>query len=83
MKVLSVKEPMVNCYRATSDAVAILYTNKKNYPWLLSNFIQLFEVKKDVLDFFDFAIENNPFLIYSEIDYSLILKKYGSINDFL
>lgn len=81
-KVLPISYPIVDCYPATSGAMAILQTREELSDWFLNSFIQLFEVRDQAIDFYDFSIENNPFLIYNEIDFTL-LKKWENVGNFI
>ena len=40
--VLNVKYPIVNCYPATSNALAILQNYEEVEGWIFNNFIQMF-----------------------------------------
>ena len=83
-KILPFVIPDVTCYPATSEACGILFADPAIHDWMYNNFIQLFEVDAShAVDYYDFAIENNPFLSYSEIDYTFVMKKWDSIISFI
>lgn len=83
-KILPFVIPDVTCYPATSEACGILFADPAIHDWMYNNFIQLFEVDAShAIDYYDFAIENNPFLSYSEVDYTFIMKKWDSILSFI
>ncbi len=83
-KILPFVIPITNCYPATSEATGILFTDNNIYEWMFNSFIQIFEVEGNhAIDYYDFAIDNNPFLSYNEIDYSFIYHNWDSIIDFV
>lgn len=81
-KILLLAYPLVDSYPATSCAMAILQTYLTDSKWFYNSFIQLYEVQNKALDFFDFSMENNPFLVYSELDFAII-NKISNLKDFI
>lgn len=74
----------VTCYPATSEACGILFAEPAIHDWMFNSFIQIFEVDEShVIDYYDFAIDNNPFLLYSEIEYTFLMKNWDGILDFI
>lgn len=68
-----------------SHALSILKSNLKNDVWIYNNFLQIFSVEKQeehVIDFFDFNIENTPFLDFNTMDKKWILECL-SVHDFI
>lgn len=76
--------PITNCYPATSEASGILFSDESISDWMYNNFIQIFQVESNnAIDYYDFAIDNNPFLSYNEIDYSFIYNNWESLLKFI
>lgn len=76
--------PIISCYPATSQAAGILFTDKFISEWMYNNFIQLFQVESNgAIDYYDFAIDNNPFLSYNELNYEFIYNNWNAISDFI
>jgi hypothetical protein len=83
-KILPFTIPITSCYPATSGATGILFSDPQIYEWIFNSFIQIFEVEDNhALDYYDFAIDNNPYLSYNELDYSFIYNNWESITDFV
>ena len=83
-KILPFIEPMNACYPATSEASAILFADSMLHDWMMNNFIQVYEVDgSHVIDYYDFSIDNNPFLSYNEIDFSFIKRSWKDFITFL
>lgn len=83
-RILPFTIPINACYPATSGASAILFSDSSLYNWMFNNFIQIFEVESNhALDYYDFAIDNNPFLSYNELDFTFIRKNWNSISSFI
>lgn len=70
--VLNVKYPIVNCYPATSNALAILQNYEEVEGWIFNNFIQMFSTDLYTIDYFDFDVYNCPFINYGEMSYEFI-----------
>lgn len=82
--ILPITYPIVDHYPAPSSATAIMGTDSRLYPWILSHFIQLVSMNQsDIINLFDFSIEWCPFLIYNEIRRELIVKKWDKLSDFI
>ncbi len=76
--------PLTTCYPSTSHASGILFADPYIENWMFNNFIQLFEVEDNgAIDYYDFAIDNNPYLSYNEINYDFIYHNWSSIRDFI
>lgn len=76
--------PITACYPATSEAAGILFADEYISNWMYNNFIQLFQVENNgAIDYYDFAIDNNPYLSYNELSYSFINNNWNSIIDFV
>lgn len=83
-KVLPFVIPITACYPATSGASGILFTDELIVDWMFNCFIQIFQVESNnAIDYYDFAIDNNPFLSYNEISYSFINNNWKSMKDFV
>lgn len=84
-KVLKINLTHFGAYPAMSHALSILKGNLKYDTWIYNNFLQLFSVEKKeeyVVDFFDFNIENTPFLDFNTINKKWILN-YIPLHTFL
>lgn len=76
--------PITDCYPATSEASGILFADEYISNWMYNNFIQLFQVENNgAIDYYDFAIDNNPYLSYNEISYRFINNNWNSIIEFI
>lgn len=83
-KILPFVIPITDCYPATSEAAGILFADSFIANWMFNNFIQIFQVEENnAIDYYDFAIDNNPFLSYNEINYSFIYHNWNSLKDFI
>ncbi len=83
-KILPFVMPITACYPATSHASGILFTDKNISNWMFNNFIQIFQVESnDAIDYYDFAIDNNPFLSYNELNYQFVYHNWNTMDDFL
>lgn len=83
-KILPFIIPINACYPAISGASGILFSDPSLHDWMYNNFIQIFEVESNhALDYYDFSIENNPFLSYNELDFTFIRKNWDSISSFI
>lgn len=83
-KKLSFVMPITACYPATSEASGILFADEYISGWMFNNFIQLFQVEGNgAIDYYDFAIDNNPYLSYNEISYKFIYDNWLSLSDFI
>ena len=83
-KILPFVVSEVTCYPATSEACGILFAEPAIHDWMFNNFIQIFEVDEShVIDYYDFAIDKNPFLSYNEIEYTFLMKNWDGILDFI
>ena len=83
-KILAFVIPITSCYPATSEASGILFADKSISNWMYNNFIQIFQVESNnAIDYYDFAIDNNPFLSYNEIDYRFIYNNWKSLCEFI
>ncbi|HWT76566.1 MAG TPA: hypothetical protein VN258_17855 [Mobilitalea sp.] len=83
-KVLRFTKPITNCYPATSEAAGILFADNSISNWMFNSFIQVFQVEgNNAIDYYDFAIDNNPFLCYNELQYSFVYHNWKSLTEFI
>lgn len=83
-KILPFVMPITDCYPATSEASGILFADPFISNWMFNNFIQIFQVEgNNAIDYYDFAIDNNPFLSYNEINYSFIKHNWKSLKAYI
>lgn len=78
--ILPLENPYFSAYPTTGNSLAILLSHKEIKPWIFNNFIQLFCTDDNTLDFFDFNIENCPFLFFNTVEQDLALQKYSLIE---
>ncbi len=80
---LPLEKPFITTLPKDANAVSILLTYEKSYPWLMNNFIQLTSWDNEYLDYFDFHYRDCPMLKYQRIMRDVVDKLGVQFDDFI
>lgn len=87
LKILPVAKTPVSTFPHTADLAAILWNNKKIYPWLMNCFIKVYgwhvEDMDYNMDYEDFYILDCPAILYERINYNVLKCGWNNPIDFV